>query len=119
MVPIDVYTTHIYPWSAAEAAATPVPVPAVGGGSCVPRVLVAVVFPLGELLVPLRPHCISRPPPLSWTPYAFTHAHHCPFWLYRDGGRATAHHKTNKHEGSAHKVPSSHPLAQFKLKISS
>ena len=34
---MDVKTTHIYPWSAAEAAATPVPVPVVGGGSCVPR----------------------------------------------------------------------------------
>ena len=50
MVPVDVYTTHIYSWSAAEAAAAPVPLPVVGRGSCVPRVRVAVLPPLGKLL---------------------------------------------------------------------
>ena len=90
------YDTHIR-WSIACATAAPVPVPVVGGGSPVKRVTAPSRPFAGELLCAPAPHFAPRPLLLYATPCALTHACPARARCFREGGRATAHHKTNKH----------------------
>ena len=78
MVPIDVNATHIYPWSAAEATAAPIPVPVVGGGLCGFRLRAAIVPPTGESLCAPAPLPCFMPIPVA---FAASHTHaRTPLW---------------------------------------
>ena len=63
-----------------------------------------------------RPHS-ARSCELAWRAVRVAGGH--PGRHHHHHRIATLHHKTNKHYASAHKVPSSHPLAQFKLNFTS